>query len=137
MKDGTYARRVDPDTGSRYREDNWVWSPQGAIDMHMPERWGYVRFAGPSDTLVSANVDPDEQVKWPLRRLYYRMQVYRRAHGRYPLTLRALDAADITVAGIEFRPTLQVTDSMFEISAPGASGTLVRIRQDGRVWAEP
>jgi hypothetical protein len=26
------------------REDNWVWSPQGLIDMHLPERWGMVRF---------------------------------------------------------------------------------------------
>lgn len=26
------------------KEDNWVWSPQGAIDMHIPERWGYLRF---------------------------------------------------------------------------------------------
>ncbi len=26
------------------REDNWVWSPQGLINMHVPERWGYVRF---------------------------------------------------------------------------------------------
>jgi hypothetical protein len=27
------------------KEDNWVWSPQGLIDMHVPDRWGYVRFA--------------------------------------------------------------------------------------------
>jgi len=26
------------------REDNWVWSPQGVIDMHQPEHWGFVRF---------------------------------------------------------------------------------------------
>ena len=26
------------------REDNWVWSPQGIINMHIPEKWGYVRF---------------------------------------------------------------------------------------------
>lgn len=26
------------------REDNWVWSQQGLIDMHVPERWGYLRF---------------------------------------------------------------------------------------------
>ena len=26
------------------KEDNWVWSPQGVIDMHRPETWGYVRF---------------------------------------------------------------------------------------------
>ena len=26
------------------KEDNWVWSPQGLVDMHVPERWGVVRF---------------------------------------------------------------------------------------------
>jgi hypothetical protein len=25
-------------------EDNWVWSPQGVIDMHQPEQWGFVHF---------------------------------------------------------------------------------------------
>jgi len=37
--------------GGRYekvkgtREDNWVWSPQGVVDMHRPEKWGYVQFS--------------------------------------------------------------------------------------------
>ena len=35
---GKYAKQPGP-------EDNWVWSPQGVIDMHRPERWGYVRFS--------------------------------------------------------------------------------------------
>ena len=26
------------------REDNWVWTPQWAVDMHRPEHWGRVRF---------------------------------------------------------------------------------------------
>ena len=26
------------------KEDNWVWSPQGLVDMHVPERWGFLRF---------------------------------------------------------------------------------------------
>jgi hypothetical protein len=26
-------------------EHNWVWSPMGEIDMHIPERWGYLEFA--------------------------------------------------------------------------------------------
>lgn len=26
------------------KEDNWVWSPQGAVNMHVPEKWGVVRF---------------------------------------------------------------------------------------------
>ena len=25
-------------------EDNWVWSPQGLIDMHQPEHWGFLEF---------------------------------------------------------------------------------------------
>ncbi|HZI33242.1 MAG TPA: carbohydrate-binding family 9-like protein, partial [Candidatus Binatia bacterium] len=26
-------------------EDNWVWSPQGVVDMHRPEMWGVVQFS--------------------------------------------------------------------------------------------
>jgi len=26
------------------KEDNWVWSPQGVVNMHVPEQWGYLRF---------------------------------------------------------------------------------------------
>jgi len=26
------------------KEDNWVWSPQGIINMHVPEKWGKVQF---------------------------------------------------------------------------------------------
>ena len=25
-------------------EENWVWSPTGKVDIHMPEMWGYLRF---------------------------------------------------------------------------------------------
>jgi hypothetical protein len=36
--DGRYEKV--PDTP----EDNWVWSPQGAINMHLPQHWGFVQF---------------------------------------------------------------------------------------------
>lgn len=26
-------------------ENNWVWSPQGVINMHLPDKWGYVQFS--------------------------------------------------------------------------------------------
>jgi hypothetical protein len=26
------------------KEDNCVWSPQGLINMHVPEKWGRLRF---------------------------------------------------------------------------------------------
>lgn len=38
-----YIKKKLPD-GSRIPEDNWVWSPQGVIDMHKPENWGFLQF---------------------------------------------------------------------------------------------
>jgi hypothetical protein len=32
-------------TAGKAKEDNWVWSPQGVINMHVPERWGYLHFS--------------------------------------------------------------------------------------------
>ncbi|MRX07587.1 hypothetical protein GJ697_07065 [Pseudoduganella sp. FT25W] len=46
-RDGTTWRinfsRVEWTSGQP-NEDNWVWSPQGVIDMHVPERWGFLHF---------------------------------------------------------------------------------------------
>ncbi len=39
--DGKYLK-VPKD---KHPEDNWVWSAQGVIDMHRPEKWGFVEFA--------------------------------------------------------------------------------------------
>lgn len=37
--------RSRPDVrAKREKEDNWVWSPQGAVNMHIPEQWGFLRF---------------------------------------------------------------------------------------------
>ncbi len=36
---GKYQKLADT------KENNWVWSPQGVIDMHRPEHWGFVEFA--------------------------------------------------------------------------------------------
>ena len=47
-------------------EENWVWSPTGKIDMHMPDRWGFVSF---SDQTVGKGT---EAFKYP-----YNMAVYK------------------------------------------------------------
>ena len=41
---GGYRRAREPSRGDRHPEHNWVWSPQGEINMHIPEKWGIVRF---------------------------------------------------------------------------------------------
>jgi hypothetical protein len=42
--EGGYRKIMDPETGKPVPEMNWVWSPQGAVNMHIPEMWGTVRF---------------------------------------------------------------------------------------------
>lgn len=41
---GGYRRARLPTSEDRHPEHNWVWSPQGEINMHIPEMWGIVRF---------------------------------------------------------------------------------------------
>ena len=134
--DGRYAKRLAPGTTEALREDNWVWSPQGAINMHMPERWGYVQFSnvragGGTESFVD---EPNERIKWALRRLYYRQHRFREATGAYADSLDALHAGDIRVDGLDFQPRLRTTPSSYEITAGGFGGALVHIVQDGRVW---
>lgn len=38
VKDGKYVKVPNRP------EHNWVWTPQGVIDMHQPEMWGFVQF---------------------------------------------------------------------------------------------
>lgn len=47
VRDGGYAKRRAAD-GKPLPEQNWVWSPQGTINMHIPERWGFVEFLAPT-----------------------------------------------------------------------------------------
>ena len=42
---GVYRKRTNA-AGKPLPENNWVWSPQGVINMHVPERWGVVQFGG-------------------------------------------------------------------------------------------
>jgi hypothetical protein len=134
--DGRYVKRLKPGTTDPLPEQNWVWSPQGAINMHMPERWGYVLFStsaagSEAEPFVE---DPNERVKWAVRRLYYRQRRFHDANGRYASTIDELQASDIRVDGVDFRPVLKATPTLYEITAPGFNGASVHIAQDGRVW---
>ncbi|UJH66351.1 carbohydrate-binding family 9-like protein [Allomuricauda sp. SCSIO 65647] len=70
LNGGHYSRKKD-EKGKYLPEYNWVWSPQGVINMHEPEHWGYVYF---SDQEVGADVKftipKDEHIKWSLYREY-------------------------------------------------------------------
>ena len=136
VDDGAYRKERDPDTGEALDEDNWVWSPQGAVNMHMPERWGLVQF---STVPAGSSAEPfrpeaNQDVRWALRRLYYRQRQFFEQHGHYADELSLLQANELTVEGTDFRPRLETTASLYEITAPGRDSTRLHIRQDGRAW---
>ena len=49
--DGVYSRKKE--NNKFLPEYNWVWSNQGAINMHLPENWGYIHF---TDNNVSSPI---------------------------------------------------------------------------------
>ena len=71
-------------------EHNWVWSPQGAVDMHRPELWGYVQF---EESLVPFRPDPDWATKCRLMDVYWSQKEYKTAHGEYATDIHQLPEA--------------------------------------------
>lgn len=45
IENGKYVKEKDPISGKTLPEENWVWSPQGVVDMHRPEMWGFIHFS--------------------------------------------------------------------------------------------
>ncbi len=128
--DGKYQKRTDSQTGKRLREDNWVWSPQGAINMHRPETWGFVQFAGTNaGELGDFEIPAYEYTKWELRKLYYAQRSYRAKHQQYAERLNQLeteipDQAEI-IAGL----------GTYIISLPGLGAVSWYIDEQGHTWS--
>lgn len=121
------------------REDNWVWSPQGVVDMHRPERWGYVQFA--TGKVGTATFCPDAAgpAKHLLHCVYYAQRDYRQHHHRWARTLAELGLAGLAHESLAEPPKLEVTESGFEVTVAvrQAKGPPRRwhIRQDALVWS--
>lgn len=114
-------------------EDNWVWSPQGAIAMHQPETWGFLQFsdkvAGKGEAAFVWN--KNEDVKWALRKLYFRMREHNAVKN-----ISDIRPEEIKVEGLDFKPELKFTNSDWEISAKAFDGKTAFITSDGRTWLE-
>ncbi len=132
---GGYVKRKDPQTGKELPEDNWVWSPQGLIAMHVPEMWGTVRFTAGDEAPGSEEPhDPDETGAAWLRNVYYFEKD--RAERGEPF---AADSAPVYRAGSSSTPApprieIRTTASGFEATTAAADGGLLHIREDGRSW---
>jgi hypothetical protein len=121
-------------------EDNWVWSPQGVIAMHCPERWGYVQFSA-SDATSEFRPDPTLAARDRLMTVYHRQREFHTRFGRY-----AKSAADLGMdAGVggEDRPEpvgIEATGDGYtagaRVNLSGGAARTLHVRQDSKLWEE-
>lgn len=132
VKDGKYQKVIDPETGKPFPEANWVWSPQGLINMHYPEMWGFVQF---SDKVAGEGMDefrfhPEETARWALRQVYYRERNYFEQFGEYTDDLSRLELnkemENLLIA-------IHRTPNMFEAILM-KDDRKMSVMQDGRIY---
>jgi len=130
--DGGKYHKV-PDTP----EDNWIWSPQGVIDMHRPERWGFVQFTRKADAQFIP--DPAQPARDVLQEIYYAQRAFRKEKGTWAVSLSDLAVAEVAHGPVG-APVLHATPDGWEalvvLNLPGGISHEWHIRDDSRVWQE-
>jgi hypothetical protein len=133
---GAYQKLMDEASGRPLPEDNWVWSPQGVIDMHYPEMWGVVQFSSltAGDVRESWHDDPKLAAKWALREVYYAQRAFYAKHRRFASHFGQLGLKLDAPAGYTWPPRLYVSPRRFTASIAGKNGgASLSIEQDGLV----
>lgn len=133
---GRYEKLNGPD-GKPLPEDNWVWSPQGLVDMHYPELWGFVQFsAEPAGTVEPpAGLLPEDHARWALRRIYYAQRNRRASSTTYAATLKDLSLDDLKLPeGWTLR--LEGGEATWAADALGPKGLSLHIDPMGAVRSE-
>jgi len=113
VKDGKYVKQIKPDIGP-HPEHNWVWSPQGLIDMHFPERWGYLLFSNNASGSITFIMPYSEDQKRNLWLIYYREHMYYNEHHAIALNLKDLGISEqVTIDGKSNQLVLEATPHQF------------------------
>lgn len=81
-------QRLYRENGQLAPEHNWVWSPQGIVDMHAPDRWGFVFFM--QDSATKPVLPLVEYQKAALWRIYYLQRAYQNQFKKFARTLQDL-----------------------------------------------
>lgn len=135
--DGEYVLRRQPGSDREMGADYWSWAPQGLVNLHYPEMWGFMQFSGrvAGEGEEEFRLDPDEQIKWALRRVYYRLKGHHLNHGVYTDDASLLSLDEIIRETPGFDPEIRYTRTLFEVTAMSRDGqSRWHIDQSGRIW---
>ena len=122
------------------KEDNWVWSPQGIIDMHRPEKWGYVQFTKQKPGETKFAPDPSAPARAVLQEVYYAQKDFQKTNKKWAATLEELHWEPRLYARMLDEPQTSLTADGFvatiKINFATGKAQLWHIRQDAKVWSE-
>jgi ketosteroid isomerase-like protein len=119
IRDGKYAKV----TGKR--EDNWIWSPPGILDMHRPERWGFVQFSTEKPGTIEYVPPPELAARDALMEIYHRQKAHYAKHMRW-----AISAEELEEFGI--KELMGVNSLSIERTPEGFLATAIITGKDGR-----
>lgn len=130
--DNRYSRKKGQD-GNYLPEYNWVWSPQGVINMHEPERWGYVYFSSDTaDQATTFDIPKDEHLKWHLYTLYRNYRDKKNKNNRWKKTENKYQTSDL-VLGEPINTFLEINSFGFVIWAISPfTGKKMIVHNDGK-----
>ena len=133
--DGKYVKKKDRESGKNLHENNWVWSPQGLINMHYPERWGLVKFSEqPVGSKVEFELPDNEVLRKYLWEIFYHQQQFRRAHKRFATSLNELEIPESGEdAGRSFQLKMKADSTKFQATLTAENGMVISIDQEGFV----
>ncbi len=107
-------------------ENNWVWSPTGYINMHIPETWGYVQFEKDPKKMFKHN--DIEDIKWALWQVYYQVRDCRNAH-QSSCNKDQIRIPEIGISGYQFDPDIYYNRHGFDVSVDDNMGQIISINE--------
>ncbi len=139
-------------------EDNWIWSPQGFVDMHRPETWGFLQFSRveAGKGVVALQRDPDHPARMYLMKVHFAQADFRARHGRWASSVeelglagdsgpdKARNATNKRLEDLGLAPKdnarfaasarIDVSESGYKASVDSTRGGRWYVREDSRLW---
>ena len=122
-------------------EENWVWNATGRIDMHMPDRWGYLLFSGNNVGTLETEMDypHNRDVYKTMWAMFYAQQDFMGQNKRYAsmdeIGLTKADTKAIEAQKVQL--SMETTRRSYEIRAWVPKEEVVYVlNNEGHFWKE-
>ena len=112
-------------------EENWVWNATGRIDMHMPDRWGYLLF---SDSKVGTQ---DVEMAYPHDRNIYKQMwaVFYAQQDSWSADKKYLSKEELGLDNPDMN--IETTEHSYQVRVDVPSeGVVYVLNNEGHFWKE-